>query len=264
MMKKTLLSTAVVAALSAGMGTAVVSTNVGAATLNFDAGAKFCVYGVKTDGTCKFTVTGTTGSYFSMDADGSGTVSDSEKTIISQLNGITVDGVTTQAADGSHGGAPGSVAGENPDIDNPWFFFNNTGMHQTTAPISVVSNDGAGNVGLDFTGWNVTWNGIASIPMGGDAANFGTNGGTINTGVASMVCNTDCSDGDTYVLDYAAQVPNGDPSNFGGVPYRLHLEGTISGALPATVSGVPVPAAVWLFGSGLIGLAGVARRRKSA
>ena len=29
------------------------------------------------------------------------------------------------------------------------------------------------------------------------------------------------------------------------------------------VSAVPVPAAVWLFGSGLIGLAGVARRKKS-
>jgi hypothetical protein len=29
------------------------------------------------------------------------------------------------------------------------------------------------------------------------------------------------------------------------------------------VSAIPVPAAVWLFGSGLIGLVGVARRRKA-
>ena len=32
----------------------------------------------------------------------------------------------------------------------------------------------------------------------------------------------------------------------------------------ATPQAVPVPAAVWLFGSGLVGLAGVARRRKAA
>ena len=31
----------------------------------------------------------------------------------------------------------------------------------------------------------------------------------------------------------------------------------------AEVSAIPVPAAVWLFGSGLLGLVGVARRRKS-
>ena len=30
-----------------------------------------------------------------------------------------------------------------------------------------------------------------------------------------------------------------------------------------SVSAVPVPAAVWLFGSGLIGLAGFARRKKA-
>jgi len=32
----------------------------------------------------------------------------------------------------------------------------------------------------------------------------------------------------------------------------------------ADLSAVPVPAAVWLFGSGLLGLVGVARRRKTA
>ncbi len=33
---------------------------------------------------------------------------------------------------------------------------------------------------------------------------------------------------------------------------------------PTTVSAVPVPAAVWLFGSGLLGLVGIARRKKAA
>ena len=48
-----------------------------------------------------------------------------------------------------------------------------------------------------------------------------------------------------------------DPSgNFVGFDARWIVEGT------ATV--VPVPAAVWLFGSGILGLAGIARRRRKS
>lgn len=36
------------------------------------------------------------------------------------------------------------------------------------------------------------------------------------------------------------------------------------GTQPETIVGVPIPAAVWLFGSGLIGLIGIARRRSNA
>jgi hypothetical protein len=36
---------------------------------------------------------------------------------------------------------------------------------------------------------------------------------------------------------------------------------SMAGALNTTEAVVPVPAAVWLFGSGLLGLAGVARKR---
>lgn len=158
---------------------------------------------------------------------------------------------TTQFASGSHSGPPNGT--ENPGIDQPWLFFGNTGMHFTTAPTNVLS--AAGNTAdIDFSGWSVTWNSIPTINMGGGA--WGANA----NGVANVTCGVDCGDGDTYRLLYTATVPLGDPSNFGGVRYRLTLTGTIT----APVSEVPLPAAVWLLGSGLLGLVGVARRKKAA
>jgi hypothetical protein len=189
-----------------------------------------------------FNVTDIVGSFFSMDSDGSGSVQVSEKVPMSMFNGVHIG--STQAASGSHTGAPNGS--ESPNIDNPWNFFGNTGMSQTTSPITETAPGQ-----LDFTGWGVTWSGIPNIPMGGDTANFAS-----DTGIATITCSTaSCSDSSTFVLDYAAHVPLGDPSMFGGVPYALHLEGH--------VSAVPVPAAAWLMGSGLLGLVGVARRRKA-
>ena len=47
-----------------------------------------------------------------------------------------------------------------------------------------------------------------------------------------------------------------DPLDTGpDAPYHVYLEGTM------TTSLVPIPAAIWLFGSGLIGLIGLARRK---
>ena len=248
-MKKTTLSSAMAIAL----GTATLSAQADLSTsavLEFDAGAigvVSCVLGTPPPCTnTLFNQTGITGSYFSMDADGSGSVTDAEKTLISMKNGIHMGSV--QLAGGSHTGAP--TGGEADNIDNAWNFFSNTGMHQSLTPITETA-PGSGQ--LDFSGWGVAWAGIPNIPMGGDGANF-----TSDTGLATITCSTaSCSESSTFVLDYAAHVPLGDPSMFGGVPYALHLEGHVGSAA------IPVPAAVWLFGSGLLGLVGVARRRKA-
>ncbi|MCP4022607.1 MAG: VPLPA-CTERM sorting domain-containing protein [Desulfobacteraceae bacterium] len=45
------------------------------------------------------------------------------------------------------------------------------------------------------------------------------------------------------------------------VPFTLPI--TLSGALDVQAAPVPVPAAVWLFGSGLFGLVGIKRKRKN-
>jgi hypothetical protein len=194
------------------------------------------------------------GSFFTM---GGGTAVNApgfDGQFLVQNNGLVLG--TTQTPSGSHSGAPGTVAGEAPTVDSTWLFFGNTGMSGTTTDSNVLSASG-NTATVDLSGWAVAWNGldggsgVPTIPMGTDAW-FGT---TTN-GVAQVTCGVDCGNGDTYTLTYSATVPAGDPSNFGNTQYLLSLTGTITA--------VPVPAAVWLFGSGLVGLAGVARRRKTA
>jgi hypothetical protein len=51
----------------------------------------------------------------------------------------------------------------------------------------------------------------------------------------------------------------GAPNNTQLLDWNLSADGSLTYG----VSAVPVPAAVWLFGSGLLGLVGVARRRKA-
>lgn len=73
---------------------------------------------------------------------------------------------------------------------------------------------------------------------------------------------------DDYILYNAGigfvvhgQDVNGNPIEQ-DIVFSTCTGGDPSCAFTRTVSAVPVPAAVWLFGSGLIGLVGMARRRK--
>ena len=245
-MNKKILGSAIVMAFAA----AGVSTSASAA-LATNANLSFTACTLNSAGYCN----ASGGSYFGMDASGDGIVKASERTSISSLNGINIG--TAQSASGTHNGLPTGLETSD-NIDNAWGFFKNTGMHQTTVPVTIVSQ-GAGTAVLDFSGWNVTWNTIPSINMGSTAWN-----GNVN-GQANMTCSSaNCAVGDTYVLNYSATVPVGDLSGFGGVPYLLHLEGIVGAGAVVPPNPIPVPAAAWLFGSGLLGLAGIARRRKTA
>ena len=186
---------------------------------------------------------GATKSYFTMAASTAGLAT-------TQIRSTKVDGtqnpnstdggillLTAQPApppfSGSHSGPPDYTYDFGP-IDRPWSFFGNTGSHfQASATISADPVVGT----IDMTGWTVTWNGIAAINMGtGPLGSF-----TVS--------------GSNYTVNYAATVPVGDPSGFGGVPYALHLEGRI---VPAAI---PEPASLLLIGSGLLGLLALAKRK---
>ena len=75
-----------------------------------------------------------------------------------------------------------------------------------------------------------------------------------------------CTDLGQLVIDFGCQ-------NIGDITFRLKstgdwsISGTqasdIGGSGQFSVSAVPIPAAAWLFGSGLVGLIGLARRKKA-
>jgi hypothetical protein len=277
------LSLGLVGSLSSFSARAALTSS---AVLAFDPGVVSCVNNDCTNSGTDVTA----GSYFGMDANGNGSIQAGEKTAIAAHDGIHIG--FTSTASGSHSGNPfGSANGytgtnlvqtgqttsgkpiyqtngsgglltqtstEHPGVDEPWGFFGNTGMDFLTKAVTVV-NDAGSKKFLDFSGWTVTWNGIPSIPMTTGAWSAGTGYFGGGNSVAKIVCSaSSCSGSSTFTLDYFATVPLGDPSGFGGVKYTLHLVGHVVDAA------VPVPAAAWLFGSGLMGLAAVARRKKKA
>lgn len=67
----------------------------------------------------------------------------------------------------------------------------------------------------------------------------------------------DYETGDAFLVGQSTLVEQGHP--FNGMRITLGMYGND----PVFVSAVPVPSAVWLFGSGLIGLVGFARRKKA-
>ena len=110
---------------------------------------------------------------------------------------------------------------DHPDIDNPWLFFGNLGVHQLTAPVEIITDNNAGAVTLDFTGWDVSWGGIPSTSLDERSHSGGVDG------VANLWCENKCESGDSYILEYFSTVPDGDVSGFGNVKYSLHIEGIV-------------------------------------
>ena len=113
-------------------------------------------------------------------------------------------------------------------FSGPSFFY-------STTPTQAVSD-----TEIDFSGLRWALDSFSDIKVDGDA-------------FATISCG-ECNIGDRYTLEYSAHTLEGNSGGIGWMPMTFRLEGTI-------VSTVPVPASVWLMGSGLIGLVGFARRK---
>lgn len=156
---------------------------------------------------------------------------------------------TAQAAPGTTNAGIGTIGAGGTN-------YLNTLIAQTTlggAANSVVVTDPTSAAFAGFNGangWDVGLNG-------------GLNGNSAGTGYTSQLgfyylARTQVSSANSTA---ATQEQFGNTSGF--ATWTLDATGAATYALAGEVAAVPVPAAVWMLGSGLIGLFGAARRRKA-
>lgn len=160
----------------------------------------------------------------------------------------TTNGGTTSALPG---GGTGLLKAA-PFLGKPFGFLAPTvGSAAATAyGVGTVTGDTGGNGAftISFPVLEAQWSGgIFTIGLTSNGR-----GGTGNTLDCTSVAGSFLCQGST-IIDSAD-----DTLGFAGQEVQFMLTGTMP------VTAIPVPAAAWLFGSGLIGLIGVARRKKTA
>ena len=264
-MKKTILSAAIGLALGVtGVAAHAATVNSGD-TLTITQGVPVIVG----SGTSATQTNVSAGSWFAMDTTGGANVTGTMKTVIDPgTEGIIIGSLQNSGPTTAFTSTTGTVTQQlsGPGQIDTWSFFGAQGNDYTNVSGGGTPITGSTTNGLNMSGWNVYWNGAGPIPMSsgawtpGNATALGVpTGYTFSNGVAQF--SWDGVYGDSYTLNYAATVSGatGAAQGFNGVKYFLHLTGTVMKA-PATV---PLPAAVWLFGSGLLGLTGIARRKRN-
>ena len=150
-----------------------------------------------------------------------------------------------------------------------------------SASVHAVHVDANGSSTDTYTVTSFPYNNAAQVT--GNFADFYDFTISDNNTVASNAINLDLvlNDMTIYNIDgFAAELWGNNSGTWDFIDSGLDLDGTLAnndyrliisgdangnsgGLYTVAISAVPIPAAVWLFGSGLVGLAAVARRKKS-
>lgn len=249
-MKKTLLSAAVALTLASGAAQSATLT----------AGETFDI-NILADGVSCFTFGNCVGNAAAAFVDND---TDALATNGSAIGGDGLAGkINVTTADDGAGGVTFTVNSFNMDtyLGTAGGAFGTWAGDVTTMSGSV---NAAGDIAFDPTGRM----GIAQFFTGSLGAQPWNTGSTFTSGnqvnaVADLTGSALALDGSAVIV--SASTVGAAWGFFVGTPYTEIFSLDFSNATVVdSPSAVPVPAAVWLFGSGLLGLVGVARRKKSA
>ena len=190
------------------------------------------------------------------------TVNDSAPTGWSTFNGA----VATNPASGAT-----SPVADSPD--NSLKLFNSGGAFQIINNVAPGTLFDASGVGMNFSGdplltTTETLLQVVFRNAGGQYAGTAANGNfALNFNVFESNRITSNTTSDVWTLmDFTGGAPILAPDDTAYLEFFVLQVNNAGGAGfidSVSLTAVPVPAAVWLFGSGLIGLVGVARRRKA-
>ena len=274
-MKKTLLATGIVAALGASVSTtanaAFTALTAGDYTMSITSGC-FAFGNCQTSGGGVFTDNTAGQATFTTAANtatgvratnggivGSGTVGGTNGTINFSIDGAGDMTISSYAQDSYLATAGGT------------FFVDAAGASGTSLMTGNI--DGSGNVlftptgreglaagfntGIGVASWNdskkiLAWDSFST----GTTTNVAKGTAAPAFSVTGSVLVDDGSGGWTGTLASTGNINGDNWAGFNNVQF--------SEVFNVEITAVPVPAAAWLFGSGLLGLVGVARRRKNS